>query len=137
MRSLSALFLLAAIAPAFAASLDIEVSGVRNAEGQVKLMLFDKAEGFRKEAESREVLATPAAAGTLQAAFKDLPPGRYAVIAYHDENANGKLDLRFGMIPTEGYGLSNNPEVLGPPSFEHAVFELGDADNRLEVRLGY
>jgi hypothetical protein len=35
MRSLSALFLLAAIAPAFAASLDIEVGGVRSAEGQV------------------------------------------------------------------------------------------------------
>lgn len=137
MRGLSVLFLLAAIAPAFAASLDIEVGGMRSAEGQVKLMLFDKAEGFRKEDQSREVLAVPAQTGSLQAAFKELPPGRYAVIAYHDENANGKLDLRFGMIPAEGYGLSNNPEVLGPPSFEHAAFDLDETGKRIEIRLGY
>lgn len=137
MRGLSVLFLLAAIAPAFAASLDIEVGGMRSAEGQVKLMLFDKAEGFRKEDQSREVLAVPAQTGSLQAAFKELPPGRYAVIAYHDENANGKLDLRFGMIPTEGYGLSNNPEVLGPPSFEHAAFDLDETGKRIEIRQGY
>ncbi len=137
MRRLSTLFLLPAIAPAFAASLDIEASGVRNTEGQVKFMLFDKAEGFRKEAASREVLAVPAQTGALQAVFKDLPPGRYAVIAYHDENANGRLDLRFGMIPAEGYGLSNNPEVMGPPSFEHAAFELGEGGRRIEIRLDY
>jgi Uncharacterized protein conserved in bacteria len=137
MRTRSSLFLLAAITPAAAASLGIEVSGVRNAEGQVKLMLFDKAEGFRKEAASREVLAVPAQTGTVQAAFKDLSPGRYAVIAYHDEDADGKLDLRFGMIPAEGYGLSNNPEVVGPPSFEHAAFELDETGKRLEIRLDY
>ncbi|MEW6133380.1 MAG: DUF2141 domain-containing protein [Pseudomonadota bacterium] len=137
MRTRSSLFLLAAIAPAAAASLDIEVSGVRNAEGQVKFMLFDRAEGFRKETASREVLAVPAQTGTVQAAFRGLSPGRYAVIAYHDEDADGKLDLRFGMIPAEGYGLSNNPEVLGPPSFEHAAFDLDEAGRRIEIRLDY
>jgi uncharacterized protein (DUF2141 family) len=137
MRRLSTLFLLSAIAPAFAASFDIEASGVRSAEGQVKFMLFDKAEGFRKEAASREVLAVPAQTGAMQAAFKDLPPGRYAVIAYHDENANGKLDLRFGMIPVEAYGISNNPEVLGPPSFEQAAVQLDETTPPIAIKLSY
>jgi uncharacterized protein (DUF2141 family) len=137
MRMLSLFAVLSVSASAWAADLNIDVSGVKSAEGQIKLMLFDKTEGFRKEASSREVLAIPAAVGNQQAVFKDLPPGRYAAIAYHDENANGKLDLRFGMIPAEGYGLSNNPEVFGPPSFEHASFELDDAGTRIEIRLAY
>lgn len=137
MRVLSLFAILSVSASAWAADLNIDISGAKSAEGQLKLMLFDKADGFRKEASSRAVLAIPTAAGNQQAAFKDLPPGRYAVIAYHDENANGKLDLRFGMIPAEGYGLSNNPEVMGPPSFEHAAFELDEAGRRIEIRLDY
>jgi uncharacterized protein (DUF2141 family) len=113
------------------------MQGVRNANGQVKLMLFDKAEGFRKEAHSRQVLALPAKTGALEAVFRDLPAGRYAVIAYHDENGNGKLDLRLGMFPTEGYGLSNNPEVIGPPSFKESSFELPEQKQHIDISLEY
>lgn len=137
MRVLPMLILATAMAPVCAARLDVEVSNVRNAEGEVRLLLFDKAEGFRKEAASRAVLALPAAVGSLRAAFDGLPPGRYAVIAYHDENANGRLDLVLGMIPAEGYGLSNAPEVFGPPSFEQAAFELDETGGQVAIRLGY
>ena len=59
----------------------------------------------------------------------------YAALAYHDEDGNGILNKRFGMIPTEGYALSNDPEVIGPPSFESSDFEvLGDADINLTMR---
>lgn len=137
MRLVYALSLLTALAPVSAADLTVAVSGIRNAEGQIKLMLFDKAKGFRKEAASRMVLALPAVAGRVQATFPDLPPGRYAVIAYHDENGNGSLDLRFGMIPLEGHGLSNNPKVVGPPAFEQAALQLDEPGRRIEVGLGY
>ena len=56
--------------------------------------------------------------------FDGLPTGRYAVMAYHDENADQKLNLRFGMFPTEGYGLSNNPAIIGPPKFADSVFAI-------------
>src|SRR3546814_5617415 len=70
--------------------------------------------------------------------FKDLPPGRYAVLAYHDENGNGELDRRFGMIPTEGYGLSNNPKVMGPPSFEDSAFEVPAGEpTRVTLEMRY
>lgn len=137
MRILILLAVLSASAWAWAADLRIDVSGVKSAEGQVKLMLFDKAEGFRKESSSRAVLALPAVERSMQAIFQGLPPGRYAVIAYHDSNGNGKLDLRFGMIPLEGYGLSNNPEVIGPPTFEQAVIHLDNAGKQIEIRLDY
>lgn len=137
MRAISTLFLLSAIAPVYAADLNIEVHGVRSTNGQVKLMLFDKAEGFRKEAQARQVLALPAEVGAVQGQFHDLPAGRYAVIAYHDENGNGKLDLRFGMFPKEGYGLSNNPKVSGPPSFAESAFDLSPDGRSIEIKLSY
>lgn len=123
-------------APAFSADLEVAVHAVRNGAGQAKLMLFEREEGFRKEDKARQVLALPAA-GTVNGVFRNLPPGRYAVIAYHDENANGKLDLRFGMFPKEGYGLSNDYLPSGPPKFAGAAFDLPERGQRIDIRLAY
>ncbi|MFZ5483716.1 MAG: DUF2141 domain-containing protein [Pseudomonadota bacterium] len=128
---------LLAVSASPAAELTVTVSGVRDAAGQVKLMLFDRAEGFRKEDQARAVLVRPAAPGQVEARFGDLPPGKYAVIAYHDENGDGQLNLRFGMFPKEGYGLSNNPKLSGPPRFANAAFELGQTPHSLDISLKY
>jgi uncharacterized protein (DUF2141 family) len=134
---------LALLSPAIqAADLTVRVSGVSmddasDAHGRIKLMLFDRAEGFRKEDKARQVLALPAKPGTVSGVFRDLPPGRYALIAYHDGNGNGKLDLRLGMFPNEGYGLSNNLKPLGPPAFAEASFDLPAAGAVVDLRLEY
>lgn len=122
---------------ASAAELEIVVSNVRSTDGRVKLMLFDRAEGFRKEDKSREVLALSAVVGMVRGVFKDLPPGRYAIVTYHDENGDGKLNLSFGMFPKEGYGLSNNPSVSGPPAFQDAAFDLPASGAKLAIQLAY
>ncbi|MDD5390622.1 MAG: DUF2141 domain-containing protein [Gallionellaceae bacterium] len=133
------LFTLAALAAAQvgAGDLTVAVHGIRNGEGEIRLMLFDRDEGFRKEDKARAKLALPATAGTVNAVFPGLPAGRYAVIVYHDENGNGKLDLRLGMFPKEGHGLSTHPKLFGPPQFKDAAFEAPDADSRIEIRLDY
>lgn len=136
-RTLLMLAALGLTAPSAAAELEVEVGGVRSADGQVKLMLFDRAEGFRKEDKSREVLVLPAAVGTVRGVFADLPPGRYAIVTYHDEDGDGTLKLRFGMFPAEGYGLSNNPSVSGPPAFQDAAFDVPEAGAKLTIRLAY
>ena len=49
----------------------------------------------------------------------NLDPGRYAIILFHDENGNGKLDKNALGVPTEPYGFSNNvPGFLGPPAYK-------------------
>ncbi len=133
--AIAALSLAAGVAGA--GDLVVTVSGVRSAEGQVRLALYERADGFRKEDRARQLLALPAAAGEVIGMFRDVPPGRYAVLVYHDENGDGKLNLRLGMFPKEGYGLSNNPRLSGPPQFDDAAFELGDAGARVVVRLAY
>jgi len=126
-----------------AANLEVAVQKVSGSNGKIKLMLFDREEGFRKEEKARQVQALPlvAAAGATTSAintvFRELPPGRYAVVVYHDENNDGQLNRRFGMFPTEGYGLSTNKKPSGPPKFKDAAFDVLEGENRIVIDLNY
>jgi uncharacterized protein (DUF2141 family) len=71
-------------------------------------------------------------------AFGNLEPGRYAIIVFHDVNANGRLDKNFFGVPTEAYGFSNHAQgFLGPPSFDDAAIWLGAGDEVAIVDLIY
>ena len=115
----------------------VNLQGVRDATGNLRASLYQQEEGFRKEEKSLRVLSVPAQAGNTQLVFDGLPSGRYAVMAYHDENADQKLNLRFGMFPTEGYGLSNNPKVMGPPKFSDSAFDVTGAETSIDIKLSY
>lgn len=137
MRTLLTLSLAALTSAAGAADLAVTVTGVRSAQGDVRIAIYDRAEGFRKESRARQVISVPAAAGSVATTFPNLSAGRYAVIAYHDEDANGRLNLRFGRIRTEGYGLSSNPQVMGPPAFNDAAFDLPAKGEHITIPLSY
>lgn len=122
---------------AAAADLAVTVEAVRSDAGQVKLMLFDKADGFRKEDQALRILSLPARTGSLLAVMDNLNPGTYALVVYHDENNDGKLNMRLGMFPKEGYGLSNNPKVSGPPRFRESAFEFSGHEVLAAIRLHY
>jgi uncharacterized protein (DUF2141 family) len=64
-------------------------------------------------------------------------PGRYALVMFHDANADGDLNLGpFG--PKEGYGFSNNLRpFLSAPSLGSALFDVAGAEARLTIRLRY
>ena len=76
----------------------------------------------------------------MKVTIPDLRPGPYAIMLYHDENGNGRLD-RGGLLgmPTEGYAFSNNAPVrFGPPSFDAMKVELkAKAGLRTSVRMRY
>lgn len=118
-------------------TLEVELANVRSTAGNLRLSLYRAEDPFRKEAQAFRVLIVPAQVGKSQQHFDDLPPGRYAVMAYHDENTNAKLDLRLGMFPLEGYGLSNNPKVFGPPAFADSAFEQAPGGSRISIQLKY
>lgn len=112
------------------------VGPLRSAQGGVRLSLYREPASFRKEAQALRVVELPAQVGEMRFHLEGLEPGRYAVMVYHDENGNGHLDLRLGMFPLEGYGLSRNPKVFGPPAFADSAFELeaAGAEQRIEMR---
>ena len=69
----------------------------------------------------------------------DLAPGRYALIAFHDENNNGEFDRTVVGLPAEGLGFSNGAwiSVLGAPSFEEAAFEITEQPDPIVIPLRY
>ena len=122
---------------AHAADLKVVVHGVEPGNGAVRVALYSEAAGFRHEEHATTVLSTPASAGDVTVDFQALPPGRYALIAYHDENDDKKLDLLMGMFPREGWGLSNDPKVIGPPRFDASAFDFGATDATVAINLHY
>lgn len=121
-------------------ALTVKIVNARNANGVIRLALFQNAEGFPGDA--TKALRTQAAkidpqTLTAQAVFSGVPQGSYAVMAFHDENGNGKLDKNLVGMPKEGYGASNNPaRKMRAPAFDEAKFPL-KAQQAIEIHLVY
>jgi uncharacterized protein (DUF2141 family) len=136
--SVAASLYASALNAAAAADLTVTVSGIRNASGSVSAGIYNGQSSFAKASEALVLFRIKAAQGSVRFTAHDLPPGRYAVTAYHDENGNGSLDFDPTGAPAEGYGVSNdarNPSA--PPEFAKAAFELRDQNQSVTINLGY
>ena len=120
--------------------LAVEISGLKQTEGQVCLNLFDSSSGFpsNRDVAVRGRCINTSASAPLVATFANLAPGSYAVSVFHDANSDYKFNRNFVGIPTEGYGFSRNPSIrTGPPDFEEAVFLVAGQETRIEIELNY
>jgi uncharacterized protein (DUF2141 family) len=131
----------AAVVPvvAGAADLTIIVKEVRSGAGSVYVAVYDSDASFMKVERAATTLKVDAGRGEARFVIRNLPAGRYAVSAYHDENGNGKLDKNWLGVPTEGYGFSNDARgTRGPPRFDRASFDFdGKADKSISFSLRY
>jgi uncharacterized protein (DUF2141 family) len=133
--SLLAGLALCASSQAFAADLTVNISGIRAPEGQVMLALYGGAADFPKPGAQLQARIAQATQGALSFVFRDLPAGRYALVAFHDANGNGKLDRNLVGLPTEAFGFSNGAMgVASSPSFDKAAVDLG-ADTAIAISL--
>ncbi|TYB77109.1 DUF2141 domain-containing protein [Bizionia myxarmorum] len=72
--------------------------------------------------------------GKVHATFENVKPGNYAIMVFHDENDNSRMDFEPNGMPMESYGISNNPMLFGPPTFNDAKFELYE-DTEISIRF--
>lgn len=118
--------------------LTVEVEGLTSDQGIVLCTLFRGPEGFPSDATTAERKARqelPAEEG-LRFRFEGLEPGTWAVAVVHDENANGELDRGVLGIPSEAYGVSQNPSRgLGAPGFDQAALQLEPGEVDIIVKL--
>ena len=127
--------LAAASAPASAFDLRVEVLNARSNDGFVAAAVYEGAAGWLKVGEAVQLGRVAVAAEKAVLLFANLPPGRYAVSVFHDENGNGKLDTNVVGIPTERHGFSRGARgQIGPPGFADAAVELG-ADTTITIQL--
>jgi uncharacterized protein (DUF2141 family) len=125
--------------------LRITITDVRNRKGDLVFGVFTQPDGF-PNVQSKSVFwqVKPAApTGDRNAdghvTFTTrLPPGRYAAGVLHDENRNGDMDKNLAGIPTEGYGVTNNPKPrFRKATFQEATFTLPPEGAELTIAVQY
>ena len=119
---------------AHAGELTVNITDVRASKGSLLVSVLASEEGWKGQ--QKPVAMEKLAATGQDAVLKfQLPAGSYAVQVLHDENDNGALDFNAMGIPTEGYGFSNNPQVMRRAHFSEAKFEVTDAAMTISVQL--
>lgn len=106
--------------------LEVTVTGARNTNGRIIVLVFDDATAYDAYDYENAVGYAELAAGTapMTHTFSDLSADAHAVVLFHDENENYDLDLVDG-YPVEGYGTSNAKSAYDELSFQQAVVEPG------------
>ncbi len=104
-------------------------------EGTLVFLLFDSANAFGDLRDPLKTLWFPSD-GRETYRFEGVPAGEYALVVYHDENENGRLDKNFIGIPKEPIGFSNRYKPKGPPTFDRSRFALNaDEIRSFDVEL--
>lgn len=123
---------------ASAARISVTISGLHSAQGNVFVGLYATPSKFLNGTQNDAMRRVPASTGPMTVVFDNLPPGTYAVGAYHDENGNEHLDTNFLGLPEEGYALSNGVRaVTSKPTFQQAAFTVGDQGAAIALHIRY
>ncbi len=135
--AISAVLLTGAAAPPPAPTVEVNVTGLRSAKGQILVCLTTNPKAFpdcSKDKASVRMAVKAADAGDF--AVHVPATGTYAIAVVHDENSNNKMDVAI-FVPKEGFGFSRNPAItVGPPSFKSASFAVA-GDMRQSIKMKY
>ncbi len=120
-------------------SLSITVKNLRNEQGVVQFVLYNKDGSIPDEDYKNyyKIVKGEIVNGSSSITFKNIPSGKYAVNILHDENKNGKIDKGF-ILPIEGIGFSNFESIglTNRPNFSKASFELSK-NKSINVKVIY
>lgn len=117
---------------------NVVIEGLRSQRGLATIELYrDNSEDFLSKA-GRLVRVRRPIEPNMSVCLAAPAPGMYAVAVYHDENGDRKFGRNPLGLPTEGFGLSNNPGLrLGKPTFRSVRFSVGEAPVTITVRMRY
>ena len=119
---------------AHAGELTVKITDIRANKGTLLVSVVNTEAGW--DSKEKPVAAEKLAATGKEVELKfNLPAGSYAVQVLHDENDNGKMDSNFMGIPVEGYGFSNNPQVMRKAYFSESKFDVNDSASAITIRL--
>jgi len=107
-------------------SIQITVLNVREATGTITVDVHDDDPAkFLKSGGKLARIRVPAVQGETKFCITVPKAGIYALALYHDRNGNTKLDKTWIGLPSEPFGLSNNPpRRLAMPRHRDSAFEV-------------
>ncbi len=118
------------------ADLEVVVEGVSNNSGNVRLAVFSEADAelFPDQIPPLKQIAV-AAGQAITFHFSDLAAGRYAALAFHDENSNAILDRNFLGIPRERWAVTGTRPFGRNPRFAESTFVLDAQHRKITLHL--
>ena len=124
-----------AASPPPSGAIVVDVSGIRSAQGMVRVSVCPRDKFLGN---CPWFASVPAQAGKVSVTVPDVPPGRYAVQAFHDADNDGKLARYWFGLPREGIGFSNDAMAhITVPRFAVAAFDHGAAPQHIAVTVRY
>jgi len=112
--------------------INVTVPNVKSDQGKVLFALYTK-DTFLKQPEVGE--AGEIENGISTVTFKNIMAGEYAIVCFHDNNSNEKLDFSEDGIPIEDFGSSAMVKRMGPPSFEDSKFKIDNKSLDLTIKF--
>jgi len=119
------------------ASVNIDVAGLRNARGMIHACLTRNSAHFPDCKSDPASVRASAPASTHRLKIDHMPPGRYAIAVFHDQNSNRNLD-KFAGIPKEGFAFSRNPSIkFRAPRFDEVAIDLAPGATQVRLKMNY
>ncbi|MBT79635.1 MAG: hypothetical protein CL587_04505 [Alteromonadaceae bacterium] len=117
-----------------AANIDITFSDLSHQSGQLYVALYNSSSAMKSRQHFQSQIIT-VYKGSQKTVFADVPEGQYGVMVFQDLDGNNTLNSNLLGIPTEPYGFSTNPHVMGPPSFDDIAFAVTEANVSLTITM--
>ncbi|MEO1496098.1 MAG: DUF2141 domain-containing protein [Planctomycetota bacterium] len=133
------------------ADLVVRATAFESTEGQATIILLNAETAWSQMMDDRSgenpawkqhaaVADRPIEAGAAAVRFTGLQPGEYALMVFHDENANRKIDRNMMGMPKEEIGVSNDYRMSGfpprKPTWDDVKFTVQPGTNEKRVAMG-
>lgn len=113
----------------------ISVTSEEPAVGSIRAELYGGDPALFLEDDGKlQQIAVPVTENATEVCFPVSDAGTYAVSLFHDVNDDAKLDRNFVGLPTEPWGISNDPPFkMRKPTFEEASFDVPEGGTDIEI----
>jgi uncharacterized protein (DUF2141 family) len=122
-----------------AQNLTIDISGIKNNTGTLRIGIFQNQDQFDKEEAFKKItISKKDIASGNKTITTSLTSGTYAVTVLDDEDNSGNMTYRLRVYPTEGVGFSNfKLKGLSKPKFSDFDFNMDDSGTSVKVVMTY
>ncbi len=119
-------------------ALTINISGFESDDGLARIVLFDSPASYQGSVPPFLIVSVPIRQAQATWSSTEIPPGIFAAIVHHDQNANDALDRPYFELPIEPYGYSNDVfKTFGIPDFDAVKFTIADGNNYQNINIQY
>lgn len=121
-------------------NIKLTINNLKGTDGLVRVGIFTNANGYPDQPAINYSLAKDTLInGRLRMVIPVEGPCEISISVLDDENENGRMDYKFGIMPKEGFGFSNNPKVTSKkaPPFSLTSFRFKGGELGTEINMVY